>query len=377
MFTFSFISGNLRGMKISIRTQLALIFLALACFIGVVTSLIINSLVTNQIIFEAQERVKEHLSTARWVYDSKIRDIDRTIRWTAIRHVLKRGIKEKNIFSIKDELLGLMEEEGLSFMTLVDRKGTVIYRFHNPKASGDSLIQDPFIEVALEKKGISGTQVLSGDELLREGDNLARMAIITSVPTPKEKPTRRVEETSGMVLKAAHPIVDFNGEVLGALTGGILLNRNYELVDRIKNIVFKDVKYKGKDIGTATIFLGDLRISTNVMDKEGNRAIGTRAMREVQEQVLGKGMPWVHRAFVVDDWYITAYEPIRDIQDKIVGMLYVGMMESKYALMKERLILLFFLFSMSGMLVALTVSFVLSWRILKTGNSKSQVPASK
>jgi two-component system NtrC family sensor kinase len=67
----------------------------------------------------------------------------------------------------------------------------------------------------------------------------------------------------------------------------------------------------------------------------------------------------------VDDWYITAYEPIPDIQDKIVGMLYVGMMESKYALMKERLILLFFLFSMSGMLVALTVSFVLSWRILK------------
>jgi two-component system NtrC family sensor kinase len=68
---------------------------------------------------------------------------------------------------------------------------------------------------------------------------------------------------------------------------------------------------------------------------------------------------------VVDDWYITAYEPIRDIQDKIVGMLYVGMMESKYAVMKERLILLFFLFSMSGMLVALTVSFLLSWKILK------------
>jgi two-component system NtrC family sensor kinase len=352
-------------MKISIKTQLALIFLALACFIGVVTSLIINSLVTNQIIFEAQERVKEHLSTARWVYDSKIRDIDRTIRWTSIRHVLKRGLKEKDISPIKNELLGLMEEEGLNFMTLVDRKGSVIYRFHNPKASGDSLINDPFIKGALEGKGISGTQVLSGDELLREGEKLAQMAIITSVPTPKEKPTRKVEETSGMVLKAAYPIIDFNSEVLGVLTGGVLLNRNYELVDRIKDIVFKDVKYRGKDIGTATIFLGDLRISTNVMDKEGNRAIGTRAMREVQEQVLGKGMPWIHRAFVVDDWYITAYEPIRDIQDKIVGMLYVGMMEDKYALMKERLILLFFLFSMSGMLVALTVSFVLSWRILK------------
>ena len=101
------------------------------------------------------------------------------------------------------------------------------------------------------------------------------------------------------------------------------------------------------------------------MDKEGNRAIGTRAMKEVHDQVLGKGMPWIQRAFVVDDWYITAYKPIRDIQDNIIGMLYVGMLESKYALMKERLILLFFLFSMSGMLLALTVSFLLSWKILR------------
>jgi len=40
-------------------------------------------------------------------------------------------------------------------------------------------------------------------------------------------------------------------------------------------------------------------------------------------------VPWIQRAFVVDDWYIPAYEPILDIQEKIVGMLYVGMMESE------------------------------------------------
>ena len=352
-------------MKIFTRTQLALVFLAVACLIGVVTSIIVNSLVTNQVIFEAQERVKEDLNTARYVYASKIRDIDRTIRWTAVRHVLKRGLKEKNISPIRNELEGLMAEEGLDFLTLVDRKGVVLFRFHNPPVSGDSLLNDPFVKIALEKKGISGTQVLSGDELSKEGRNLAQRAIIQSIPVPREKPARKIEETSGMVLKSTYPILDFNGEVIGVLTGGVLLNRNYEIVDRIKNIVFKDAQYKGKEIGTATIFLGDLRISTNVMDKEGNRAIGTRASREVYEQVLGKGMPWIHRAFVVDEWYITAYEPIRDVQDKIIGMLYVGMLESKYALMKERLILLFFFFSMSGMLIALTVSFLFSYRMLK------------
>jgi two-component system NtrC family sensor kinase len=164
-----------------------------------------------------------------------------------------------------------------------------------------------------------------------------------------------------MVLKSTYPVVDTNGQVLGALTGGILLNRHYEIVDRIKNIVFKDAKYKGKEIGTATIFLREWRISTNVMDKEGHRAIGTRAMKEVQEQVLQNGLPWMQRAYVVDDWYITAYEPIRDFQDKIVGTLYVGILETKYAVLKERLILLFML----GMLVAITISSLLSIKMMK------------
>jgi len=194
---------------------------------------------------------------------------------------------------------------------------------------------------------------------------LAKRATFTLIPVPKAKPIDKMEETSGMVLKAAHPVLDENGKILGVLMGGLLLNRNYELVDRIKGIVFKDARYKGKEIGTSTIFMGDLRISTNVLDKEGNRAVGTRAMKEVRDQTLDKGIPWVQRAFVVDDWYITAYEPIRDVEGKIVGMLYVGMLEKRYADIQERLILFFFLFSMSGMLVALTISFFFSWRMLR------------
>ncbi len=352
-------------MRILTRTQLALIFLAIACLIGVVTSIFVNFIITNQIISEAQERVKEDLNTARYVYDSKIREIDRTIYWTSIRHVLKKALKERNISPIQREMEQLRKEERLDFLTLVDQKGRVLYRFHHPESSGDHLLPDPFIKDALQKKGISGTQVLSGDELSLEGKELAERAMIESILIDREKKSRKVVETSGMVLKSTHPILDFNGEVLGVLTGGVLLNRNYEIVDQIKEIVFKNAKYKGRDIGTATIFLGDLRISTNVIDKEGNRAIGTRAMKEVQEQVLGAGVPWIQRAFVVEDWYITAYEPIYDVQNKIVGMLYVGMLESKYAQMKERLILLFFFFSMSGMLIALTVSFLFSYRMLK------------
>jgi len=362
---FPFDFCYLQPMKISTKTQLVLVFLALVCLIGVVSSVIANYIVTNHVIRAAQETVKEDLNTARYVYTSRIRDIDKAIRWTSMRHVLKPAVQQKNVSSIRLELTNVMAEEKLDFLTLVDQNGTVIHRFHNPGVSGDSLITDPFVRGALEKKGISGTQIVSREELLKEGEVLAQRAVFRLIPTPKEKVTERAEETSGMVLKSGHPVFDSNGDLIGALVGGVLLNRNYEIVDLVKSIVYKDAKHHGKEIGTATIFMGDLRVSTNVPDREGNRAVGTRAMKEVYGHVIEKGLSWIQRAFVVDDWYITAYEPIRDVQGQIVGMLYVGILEGKYADIKNRTVLLFLLFSMTGMLMALVVSFILSRKFLK------------
>jgi two-component system NtrC family sensor kinase len=338
-------------MKLSKRNRIALSFVIVALSTGIIIGFIVNSIITHGVIYETQERVKEALNGAQWFYTARINEIDRAIYLTSIRYILRRALQEKNALLIKGDMKRLIADYGLDFLTLVDKKGIVSFRFHNPTSSGDSLIEDPFIRGSLKNKGMSGTQVLSRPELLKEGKLLADRAVLYSIPTPKEKPTEELIENSGMTLKSAHPILDEDGKILGALMGGILLNRNYEIVDRIKSILFKDAKYKGKEIGTATIFLGDVRISTNVVDREGNRATGTRAMKEVEEQVLEKGLPWIRRAFVVDDWYITAYEPIRDVQDKIVGMLYVGILENKYIVLKERLVLLFVL----GLLVAVLV----------------------
>lgn len=80
--------------------------------------------------------------------------------------------------------------------------------------------------------------------------------------------------------------------------------------------------------GTATIFQkidsGYLRISTNVPDNKGGRAIGTYIPNSSPVvQSIEKGEAYFGRAFVVNDWYITAYEPIKH-QGEIIGMLYVG-----------------------------------------------------
>jgi two-component system NtrC family sensor kinase len=76
----------------------------------------------------------------------------------------------------------------------------------------------------------------------------------------------------------------------------------------------------------------------------------------VYERVLVKGLPWIDRAFVVNNWYISAYEPIRDVKDEIVGILYVGILEEKFIDMRNRAIAMFVGIALAGMVIALIVS---------------------
>ena len=76
-----------------------------------------------------------------------------------------------------------------------------------------------------------------------------------------------------------------------------------------------------EDEDTFGTFLDDVRISTNVRlfgtdpsnpRDPASRAIGTRVSQTVRDAVLGRGNTWLDRAFVVDDWYVSAYHPLSD-----------------------------------------------------------------
>jgi two-component system NtrC family sensor kinase len=163
-----------------------------------------------------------------------------------------------------------------------------------------------------------------------------------------------------MVMEAAAPILDARGHVIGLLYGGVLMNRDFSIVDKIKRTVFRDVKYRGQDVGTATIFQDDVRIATNVLNLDGTRAIGTRAAEDVYNRVVGEGKPWIGRAFVVNNWYITAYEPIRNISGAIVGILYVGVLEQKYVDVRRQTVAALLALTLAGGLVAMALSYQLS-----------------
>jgi two-component system NtrC family sensor kinase len=326
----------------TLRTRLILSFLAIIFIGGLGTTIIGTRLVVNTLIKQAQKRVTHDLDAAWMIYNEKLKEIRNMLQFTAARESISEAIQYNRKELLHRYLDRVRIENNLDVLTLTDNRGRVVLRTRNPGVIGNDQSQDEIISVALKKKVGASTQIIPRGELMREGEELATQASMKIIPTPKAQPRERTEETSGMMLKAAVPVVAQDGSLLGVLYGGNLINRDYYIVDRIKEIVFKGEKYKGKDTGTATIFQGDLRISTNVKTEDDRRAIGTRVSEEVDKAVLEKGREWVDRAFVVNDWYITAYQPIKSIKGEIIGILYVGTLEAPYIDIRNKVVLSFF-----------------------------------
>ncbi len=159
---------------------------------------------------------------------------------------------------------------------------------------------------------------------------LRERARVPLVPTRNAAPTDRSEEERALLMLASAALP---GDGLGAgwvLHGGRLLNRNLDFIDHINRIVYPEGSLPLDSQGTATLFLDDVRISTNVRLFGDQRALGTRVSQAVRDAVLGEGRLWLDRAFVVNDWYVSAYEPLLDAQGQRIGMLYVGFLEAPF-----------------------------------------------
>ena len=355
-----------RAMKISLKTKLIASFLIVVTISGVVATIVGVRLIGSGIVRQAQEKVRLDLNSAREIYSHKLEDIEHIVLFTSIRIFIKDALFQNNRALLYDKLREVREKARLDILTITDSTGRVVVRTTDPEFYGDNQAHDELVSRVLSEKTLfTSTQIVSQEELIKEGEELAIRARIPLIHTPKAKPRQEREETSGMMLKSAVPIFDEDEALIGVLYGGNLLNRNFELVDEIKNTVYQDERYKGKSEGTATIFQGNLRISTNVMNLNGERAIGTQVSAAVHERVLDKGESWVDRAFVVNDWYITAYEPIRNIAGDVIGILYVGILEQRFVDMKRNAILIFLSITITGSLGTLIMAYFLATDLMK------------
>jgi two-component system NtrC family sensor kinase len=355
-----------RLFRLNLQSRLVAGFLIATCLTGFFATIISVWTVNRSTFAEVQNRVRQDINTAKLIYNNTLERITSLIQFTAEGSDLYEPFAGHDIARM-GHLRGLIRSETgaqvqdnhifLDMLTLVDARGNVLYRAGNPEISGDNLLQDPVVRSCIEKKiPLSSTELMSIENILRENPALSNRAKTDIVKTPLSAEIKEDKLSEGMVMRAAYPIMDRKNKFVGVLVGGVLLNRDNAIVDQIKETVYHGEKYNGREMGVATIFQGGVRISTNVMTKDNKRAIGTILSKEVYDQVIKQGKDWVGRAFVVNDWYITTYTPIFNMDSKLIGVLYTGILEAKYRDIEWRTIWTNLGITTLGMIVAFIIS---------------------
>ena len=324
-------AANEKSIRSSIKARLLKSFTVAILIPSLVTAVAGVLMIRAQIYDQAQVRVTSDLESAKEIYNNYAERLKDSLRIHATRMIVYGALERNDPAGLVAEMERIRNAERLDVLTLTDASGKVFYRTCNPALVGDDQRRDSFVQYVLQKRApVSSTDIVQREELLKESQTLADQALMDITPTRMAGPSEKTKITSGMMMKGAAPVFTANGRFVGVLIGGVLLNRNYEIVDKIRTTVFKEESYKGQQVGTATIFQDDVRISTNVRNADGSRAITTRVSAEVADAVLKRGDTWRGRAFVVNDWYISAYEPIRNLSGNTIGMLYVGTLERPY-----------------------------------------------
>lgn len=249
---------------------------------------------------------------------------------------------------------------GMDFLHFIDANGRL--RVSATGTDPDDYAPQvwPVVLSALRGRAETAIDIFSPTQLAAINPWLTKQAHIELVDTPNAIPTERSDEDRGMVVHTAYPVRDAKGELVGVLEGGILLNQNLDFVDTINDLVYTPGSLPTGSDGTATLFIDDVRIATNVRLFGDKRALGTRASAIVRNYVLNLNKTWLDLAFVVHDWYISAYEPIHDSFGTPVGMLYVGYLETPFREAKHKaitlIVLLFIVICGGGVWFSLRVA---------------------
>jgi two-component system NtrC family sensor kinase len=324
------------GMRL--RILLIMGFSAVIVFLGMLVFLLEATVISRTTVEQAQQKVRTDLNTARAVLQWKVDEVRNATRFAANRTFVVAALRHQADRTLAARMEQMRRDERLDILAVADTRGRVMVRARHLE-SGDSVRHDdPVVWRALrERTPVAGLVLESCAVLARELGEAAR-----AYSPGDHDGSRGMDEavvSSGMLVKAAAPVMDAAGRVLGVAYAAVVLNNDTELVDRIKATVFQGLRFRDRDIGTATVFLGDRRIATNVMLDNGKRAVGTRMSPDVCERVIGRGEPWIDRARVLNEWYITAYEPIRDPRGMVIGALYVGMREEPFVALRNTLLM--------------------------------------
>ncbi len=234
--------------------------------------------------------------------------------------MLIKAIEEKDNRKTVGVIQSMMVNSNLDLATVTDDKGIVIARWHASDRNGDNLTNEVNIRRALQGEPTVGV----------ESQGKGKMAILAGLPVKNSQ-----------------------GKLIGVISIGYNLANN-KIVDQAKTMFKTD----------ATIFLGDVRLSTTI-SKDGQRIVGTNLNQEINQKVLSEGQKYLGQAEIIGEEYVTAYMPLFDLENKNIGALFAGRKMEEAIAARNKLIYTVTGVVLGAILIVIFLTIMMAKRIVR------------
>lgn len=332
----------------SLRKKVLGGFLGVVVLVGLVTALIGFQLVHGTIFDRAKRSLFRDVATAQFVLDEVSQSVQLRVQLNAGSETLAELLKNGDLQGIRDRLALFAVENRLDFLTVADREGKILARaFVSDDNRGDAS-SHPLFKNAVAGKASSGTRKLPVEILESENPNLV-------------KSFARQDFKEAMVVESAQPVI-IDKEIKAVVYGGVLINNNGPLVDRISQLVFKGEAHDGRPIGFVSIFQGYRTAATTLKGKDGQPLLEVPAQQGTLDKTLDNDETTVTRIQVGGEAYLSAAAPIRDLEGKVIGAVQLATLEKPILSVIHRLMVTFLVVALLGVLLMAGISyFLVQW----------------
>jgi two-component system, NtrC family, sensor kinase len=307
--------------------------------VGFITVVFLSKMAFN----DAQQRITSNLKIAL----NTCKSVDDNLKYV-VRDQNRRIytlMAEEQIDLLKNEYAKVVAKNDLDFFLVTDNFGKVIISMSNPRSEGSDHSRDFFVRKALRG------QIYISEEVLGE-EELQQLGILEKARIPGITPVQ------ALVIKTSMPIINNNEVIVGTMTAGYLLNNNSFIIKKI---------IEGTDL-FSSVFLGDVRVCSNLPLNKGASAIGTRLSPEVFREVTQKRSDYLGRIQVGDRWYLAGYSALYNSQKDIIGILGIGIPEKDIFSLRDQLMKLFILAVVFSAILALGIGILNGETIVKSIN---------
>jgi len=306
-------------LRFRLREEIFIIFASVTLGVFLFTTLAFTTLLLQNLQRDALGKLETDVKVLDFAIDrlkaEALSDARAISSNTDVVKALKAGNRNK-LFSLAQSFLVSMETD---FLAITNDAAEVVVRGEDKERFGESLSDD--------------------------------LAVLNAL---LERPMVTVVKKEGVLapqifIEAAVPIRG-SPEVLGATLTGFMVDDAF--VDRVKEITGLDV----------TVFGGDERSATTFLAPDGkSRELGTlEPDPRINRTVLIRGEIYVGGATVLNQPYFTAYLPLKDVSEEVVGMLFVGTPQTTVLETAQKTFQLTFLLSSLLMVFSLIPSYLIS-----------------